>query len=82
MALIRALWDAAYLGAMPDFKEAPYDLGSFDEIAHYRGGRAGRPHEFTAGFEVAASWVTGSGEKSTKECAGTATWSCPGFVDT
>ena len=63
MALIRALWDAAYLGAMPDFKEAPYDLGSFDEIAHYRGGRAGRPHEFTAGFEVAASWVTGSGEK-------------------
>ena len=54
MALIRALWDA-YLGAAPDFKEAPYDLGSFDEIAHYRGGKAGRAHEFTAGFEVAAS---------------------------
>ena len=55
MALLRALWDAAYLGAAPDFKEAPYDLGSFDEIAHYRGGKAGRAHEFTAGFEVAAS---------------------------
>ena len=54
LALIRALWDAAHQGA-PDFKEAPYDLGSFDEIAHYRGGRTGRPHEFTAGFEVAAS---------------------------
>ena len=55
MALLRALWDAAYLGAAPDFKEAPYDLGSFDEIAHYQGGKAGRAHEFTAGFEVAAS---------------------------
>ena len=51
MALIRALWDAAYLDAIPDFKEAPYDLGSFDEIAHYRGGRAGRAAEFEAGFE-------------------------------
>ena len=51
MALIRALWDAAYLDAIPDFKEAPYDLGSFDEIAHYRGGRGGRAAEFEAGFE-------------------------------
>ena len=55
MALLRALWEAAYLGAAPGFKEAPYDLGSFDEIAHFRGGRGGRAHEFTAGFEVAAS---------------------------
>ena len=55
LALIRTLWDAAYLGAVPDFKEAPYDLGSFDEIAHFRGGRGGRAHEFTVGFEVAAS---------------------------
>ena len=52
MALIRALWDAAYLQAIPDFKEAPYDLGSFDEIAHYRGGRAGRAPEFRAGFDA------------------------------
>ena len=52
MALIRALWDAAYLHANPDFKEAPYDLGSFDEIAHYRGGRAGRAAEFKAGFDM------------------------------
>ena len=53
MALIRALWDAAYLETIPDFKEAPYDLGSFDEIAHYRGGRAGRAAEFKAGFDGA-----------------------------
>ena len=51
MALIRALWDAAHLETIPDFKEAPYDLGSFDEIAHYRGGRGGRAAEFEAGFE-------------------------------
>ena len=55
LALIRALWDAAYPGTAPDFKKAPYDLGSFDEIAHHRGGKAGRAHEFTAGFQVAAS---------------------------
>ena len=52
LALLRALWDAAYLGVAPDFKEAPYDLGSFDEIAHYRGGRGGRAQSFRAGFDA------------------------------
>ena len=52
MAFARALWDAAYLHVIPDFKEAPYDLGSFDEIAHYRGGRAGRALEFSGGFDA------------------------------
>ena len=52
MALVRALWDTAYLHAIPDFKEAPYDLGSFDEIAHYRGGRGGRAVEFRGGFDA------------------------------
>ena len=52
LALLRALWDAAYLSVAPDFKEAPYDLGSFDEIAHFRGGRSGRAQEFRAGFDV------------------------------
>ena len=55
LALIRALWDAAYRRETPDFKEAPYDLGSFDEIAHYRGGRAGRANEFRAGFRALPS---------------------------
>ena len=52
LALLRALWDAAYLGEVPDFKEAPYDLGSFDEIAHYRGGGGGRAQDFRAGFDA------------------------------
>ena len=51
LALIRALWDVAYWQRTPDFKEEPYDLGSFDEIAHYRGARGGRADTFEAGFE-------------------------------
>ena len=54
MAMIRALWDLAHWRhRVPDFKEAPYDLGSFDEIAHYRGGSVARAESFEAGFKVA-----------------------------
>ena len=52
LAMIRALWDVAYLDRVPNFKEQPYDLGSFDEIAHFRGGRGGRAESFEAGFEA------------------------------
>ena len=52
LALMRVLWDVAYLGRFPDFKEPPYDLGIFDEIAHFRGGRGGRATEFQAGFSL------------------------------
>ena len=55
MAMIRALWDVAYRHLAPDFKEDPYDLGSFEEIAHHQGGRGGRTKAFEAGFEVAAT---------------------------
>ena len=51
LALLRALDDLAH-NAVPDFKRLPYDLGSFDEIAHYRGGRGGRAETFSV--EVAA----------------------------
>lgn len=53
MAMIRALWDVAYRRRIPDFKEEPYDLGSFDEIAHHRGARGGRADIFGAEFAVA-----------------------------
>ena len=52
MALIRVLWDIAYRERIPDFREEPYDLGTFDEIAHYRGGRGGRAKDFAAGFTI------------------------------
>ena len=51
IALIRALWDVAHRRAVPGFKEAPYDLGSFDEIVHYRKGKAGQAPSFEAGFD-------------------------------
>ena len=53
MALIRALWDEAFGRKVPDFKELPYDLGSFDDIAHHRGRRGGRADSFDAGFDAA-----------------------------
>lgn len=49
MTLLRALWDAAYLDLVPDFKEEPYDLGSFDEIVHRQLGKQ-RATTFEAGF--------------------------------
>ena len=52
LAMIRALWHAAYRHRVPDFKKEPYDLGSFEEIAHFRGGRGGRATSFEAGFET------------------------------
>ena len=52
MAMIRALWDIAYQQRTPDFKEEPYDLGSFDEIVHYRGRRGSRASSFEIGFSV------------------------------
>lgn len=52
LAIIRALWELANDYRIPDFKEEPYDLGSFDEIAHFRGGRGGRAETFGAGFST------------------------------
>lgn len=52
LALIRALWNIGYQQRIPDFKEDPYDLGSFDEIAHHRGARGGRADTFEAGFSA------------------------------
>ena len=51
LAMIRILWDLAAGSKPPDFKEEPYDLGTFDEIAHHRGSRGGRADTFEAGFD-------------------------------
>jgi len=63
MAMIRALWDAVYADRVPDFKEEPYDLGSFDEILHDTGGRGPRAPNFAARFEVRAGALR-SGSRS------------------
>ena len=51
LALIRALWDVAFREVVPNFREEPYDLGSFDDIIHQLGGRAESASIFTGGFE-------------------------------
>ena len=48
--MLRALWDSAYQARVPDFKEEPYDLGSFDEIVHRQSGKHGRATAFEAEF--------------------------------
>jgi len=50
LAMLRALWDVAYRHRVPDFKEEPYDLGSFDEILHSRRGKGNREGTFGGGF--------------------------------
>ena len=57
LALIRALWDMAYTSRVPDFRESPWDLGSFNEIAHHRGARGGRSSAIDAGFTLNADRV-------------------------
>lgn len=37
LALVRALWDAAVLGRIPDFTESPYHLGTFNDIVSSNG---------------------------------------------
>lgn len=46
LALLRVLSGLVHTD-IPDFKRPPYDLGSFDDIAHYRGGRGGRAETFS-----------------------------------
>ena len=52
LAMIKALMDVAIEFRMPDFKEEPFDLGSFEEIAHHRGGRCGHTATFEGGYGV------------------------------
>ena len=55
MAMVRALWDVVYGNRIPDFKEAPFDLGSFNEIVHDGGGGLeGRVGSFEASFQIDA----------------------------
>lgn len=50
LALIRALWDVAFREVVPNFREHPYDLGSWDDIVHQPGGRSKAAENFTAQF--------------------------------
>lgn len=47
LASLRFINELFERGANPSFNKDPYSLGSFKEIAHYRGGKAGRAENFT-----------------------------------
>lgn len=51
MAMLRAMLDIVHKDRVPDFKEAPYDLGSFTEIVYQGGARGGQPDKFSAILE-------------------------------
>ena len=53
MALIGVLWEVLFAGRMqPDFNREPFDLGGFQDMVHFRGGRGGRRDSFTAGVAL------------------------------
>ena len=51
LAAVRLASDIMYPGLTIDFNEPPFQLGSFNEIAHYKGGRAGRAQSFSLSVE-------------------------------
>ena len=55
LALLRALWQVAFQDRIPDFREAPYDLGAFEDIAHNRDSKRESPATFEAEFEYEES---------------------------
>jgi len=52
LALVRLAWDIAHGRGQLDFNEQPFLLGAFDQIANYRGGRAGRAKFFEIGLDT------------------------------
>lgn len=54
LALIRALWDVAFREVVPNFREHPYDLGSWDDIVYNPGGEGRGPENFSPALRVAA----------------------------
>ena len=58
LAILRALWDVAFADRVPDFREEPYDLGSFEDIAYSRGvGYTDAADSFEAGFVLSAPYL-------------------------
>ena len=58
LALVRALWDVAVREAIPNFKEYPYNFGTYREIAHDRGPTGSAADSFEAGFSYEPALVT------------------------
>ena len=66
-ALIRALWDVAYAEIVPNFRERPYDLGSFREIASFPSAQNTDPSSFVAGFSLVSINENGTRDPKGKD---------------
>ena len=51
LAAVRAICDVAFRQREPDFREPPFDLGSFPEIVHGRGGKGKSAEAFEVGVK-------------------------------
>ena len=51
LGAVRLASDLLHPGLTINFNEPPFQLGSFNEIAHYKGGRAGRAQSFSISIE-------------------------------
>ena len=58
LALIRILWDSVYGYGDLNFKEPPFDLGSYHEIAFRQSERSGPAPSFEAGFRADQGFET------------------------
>ena len=67
LAAIRALWDTVHKQQVPDFKESPYDLGSFPELVYNRSSRGNSAKSFTAGFAAAVRRTSAAGSEARME---------------
>ena len=56
LAMIRILWDCVYGHGDPNFKEPPFDLGSFEQISHHQSERSGPAPTIEAGFRANQSF--------------------------
>jgi predicted ATPase len=52
LAALRMAWDIQRGESEPNFNEDPFNLGAYDNIANYRGGRGGRAKSFLLGLET------------------------------
>lgn len=52
LAATRLAWDLAFGQARLNFNDEPFSLGSYDQIANYAGGTAGRSKDFVIGMQV------------------------------
>jgi hypothetical protein len=52
LAAVSTIFDASGFPFRPGFNEPPYNLGTFDTIATFKGGRYGRDKFFSLGFTV------------------------------